>query len=760
MSSQVRLLIVEDNPGDAELLIRSLRRSGLSAETIVSDDLEEIRGLIDSGSLSAVLTDHQLSAFTASDVLTEVTRRKIDLPVIVVSGAVGEDMAASLMREGAANFVRKDNLARLLPTLSRELREVQARKGIQLANQQRLRSESLLRFVIQMSGDIYWEWNITRGVVTWSETFQTLCGPELPAVPSMADLYQRIHESEAGLARTGIEAVQTGAKNHWSGNFRVRRGDGTWVLMLCRCFVVRDRDQDTRLIGLLADITERQSMIERQSLFTALVDQASESIAVIDPEDGRFLEFNSTAHQALGYTAEEFASKSVYDIDCQYSRAQIDQFLIDLRTTEMREVSARHRAKDGGIREVRIHSRPIQIQETTYLAAVWQDITDRLAIEAELRQAQKMDILGQIAGGIAHDFNNILSVMRLQLDLARMVPGGPEQAQELVTNLSGMVDRASSLTRRLLGMSRKESAKLEDFSLDESLDDLISITRRILGAGIEIRRIRPPGPLTRLVVNADRSIMDQVFMNLFVNARDAMPKGGVLTVETSFAEAGVRPGGGNSGSTSRPFIRIRITDTGVGMSAETLAKIQEPFFTTKGPGRGTGLGLSTARRCLNEHGGWMAVESEEGRGTTFTIHLPLAASASVPTESGPAKVLLVIGDSQLRLLARKVIEKLGCRVLPCANTAEAIRILETPTEGLDLAVIPDQPEAPGSEAGLARRLKDRFPGLPMILTRSTEAVSGPLPPGQVRVLDMPFSIPDLTAAISESLPGRVVEPRK
>lgn len=118
MSSPVRLLIVEDNPGDADLLIRSLRRSGLSAETIVSDDLEEIRRLIDSGSLSAVLTDHQLSGFTASDVLTEVTRRKIDLPVIVVSGAVGEDMAASLMREGAANFVRKDNLARLLPTLS------------------------------------------------------------------------------------------------------------------------------------------------------------------------------------------------------------------------------------------------------------------------------------------------------------------------------------------------------------------------------------------------------------------------------------------------------------------------------------------------------------------------------------------------------------------------------------------------------------------------------------------------------------------
>ena len=760
MSSPVRLLIVEDNPGDADLLIRSLRRSGLSAETIVSDDLEEIRRLIDSGSLSAVLTDHQLSAFTASDVLAEVTRRRIDLPVIVVSGAVGEDMAASLMREGAANFVRKDNLARLLPTLSRELREVQARKGIELANQQRLRSESLLRFVIQMSGDIYWEWNITGGVVTWSETFQTFCGPNLPAVASMGDLFERIHPSEAGSARSGIESVQNGTNKHWSGTFRVRRSDGTWVLMLCRCFIVREREQEARLIGLMADITERQALIERQAIFTALVDQAAESIAVIDPEDGRFLEFNRTAYLSLGYSEEEFASKTVYDIDCQYSRQEIDRFLIDLRTVERRDLPARHRAKDGSLREVRIHSRPIKVQESTYVATVWQDITDRVAIEAELRQAQKMDMMGQIAGGMAHDFNNILSVMRLQLDLARMVPGGPEETKELVANLSGMVDRASILTRRLLGMSRKESAKLEDFSLDEALDDLISISRRIFGAGIEIRRTRLPGPATGLVVNADRSIMEQVFMNLLVNARDAMPNGGTLTIETSLADAGVRPGGGNSGSGPRPFIRVRITDTGVGMSAETLAKIQEPFFTTKGPGRGTGLGLSTARRCLNEHGGWMAVESEEGRGTTFTIHLPLAPSAAIPTASGPASVLLIIGDSQLRLLARKVIEKLGCRVLPCANTAEAIQTLETPTHVVDLAVIPDQPETTGSDPVLLHGLKNRFPGIPLVLTRSTETVHRPLPPGQVRVLDMPFSIPDLTTAITESLPGRVGEPRK
>ncbi len=188
-----------------------------------------------------------------------------------------------------------------------------------------------------------------------------------------------------------------------------------------------------------------------------------------------------------------------------------------------------------------------------------------------------------------------------------------------------MVDRGTSLTQRLLHISRKESSKMEEFLLDEALEDLIKISQRILGDQIEIRRIRSA---SKLLVNADRSIMDQVFMNLFVNARDAMPDGGVLTVETRIADPSTQaPGAGPQ--PGRRYIQVRISDTGVGMSKETLARIQEPFFTTKAPGKGTGLGLTAARRQLNEHGGWMSVESEPGRGTTFAPHLPLSPSAVV-----------------------------------------------------------------------------------------------------------------------------------
>ena len=252
-------------------------------------------------------------------------------------------------------------------------------------------------------------------------------------------------------------------------------------------------------------------------------------------------------------------------------------------------------------------------------------------------------------------------------------------------------------------------------------------------------------------------------MNLFVNARDAMPDGGVLTIETRITESALQASGAGSRQ-GRRFIQIRISDTGIGMSKETLARIQEPFFTTKAPGKGTGLGLSTARRYLNEHGGWMSVESEPGRGTTFTPHLPLASSAvavSIPDPSAgapvPPQVLLVMEDAPLQLLARKVLEKTGCRVHLCADATEALKVVESKSLGIELAIVPASMPLPGSEAGLPHRIRELLPSIPIILTRLPGDDPAPLPSGKVRVLDVPFSFASLMTSVTESLPGCIDE---
>ncbi|MSU85464.1 MAG: PAS domain S-box protein [Pedosphaera sp.] len=760
MKAPISLLIVEDNPSDIDLLLRQLKRSGLEFVSVVSDDIGEIHQLISERAFDAILTDHQLAGFTASEVLAEVAARRLDIPVLVVSGAVGEDRAAALMREGAVDFVRKENLSRLVPALQRELREAEGRRLLREATERRTRSESLLRYVVELSGDSFWEWDLETGGLAWSETFLALCGEGSSPSSKINAWRDRLHPEDREDVVIGIEAAIASSGGHWSGTFRFLRGDGTWALLTTRCFVVREEGRAVRVIGAMSDISERQSLIERQRVFTALVDQAAESIGVIDPEEGRFIEFNTTAHLSLGYTQEEFASKTFFEIDCQHSPEEIARQLQELRQIEKRDLVTRHRAKDGSVREVRLHSRPIRIQGRTYLAAVWQDVTERLAIEAELRQAQKMDIMGQMAGGVAHDFNNILAVMRLNLDLAQMNPPTPSELGELVGSLSGMVDRASSLTQRLLHISRKDSYKVEEYLLDDALDDLINVSRRILGGRIEIRRIRTA---SKLLVTADRSIIDQVFMNLFINARDAMPDGGVLTVETRITESAMQA----SGTTSRQgrrFIQIRISDTGIGMSKETLARIQEPFFTTKAPGKGTGLGLSTARRYLNEHGGWMSVESELGEGTTFTAHLPLAPSAAAvsnpdPTAGAPLPphVLLVMEDAPLQLLTRKVLEKTGCRVHLCTDASEAMKVVESVSPSIELAIVPASMPLPGSEAGLPHRIRELLPAIPIILTRLPGDDPAPLPSGKVRVLEIPFSVASLTTLVTESLPGRIDE---
>ena len=477
MNTPVRLLIVEDNPSDIDLLLRQLRRSDLEFASVVSDDIGEIHQLISEQAFDAILTDHQLAGFTASEVLAEIAGRQLDIPVLVVSGAVGEDRAAALMREGAVDFVRKENLSRLVPALQRELREAAGRRHLREATERRTRSESLLRYVVELSGDSFWEWDLATGGLAWSDTFLALCGDGSSPSSKINVWRDRLHPEDREDVVVGIDAAIASSGGHWSGTFRFKRGDGTWALLMTRCFVVREEGHAVRVIGAMSDISERQSLIERQRVFTALVDQAAESIGVIDPEEGRFLEFNTTAHRSLGYAQEEFASKTVFDIDCQHSREEITRLLQQLRQTEKRDLVTQHRAKDGALREVRLHSRPIRIQGRTYLAAVWQDVTERLAIEAELRQAQKMDIMGQMAGGVAHDFNNILAVMRLHLDLAQMNPPSPSELTELVGLLSGMVDRASSLTQRLLHISRKDSYKVEEYLLDEALDDLIKVSQ-------------------------------------------------------------------------------------------------------------------------------------------------------------------------------------------------------------------------------------------------------------------------------------------
>ena len=355
----------------------------------------------------------------------------------------------------------------------------------------------------------------------------------------------------------------------------------------------------------------------------------------------------------------------------------------------------------------------------TALLATFVDVTERKRLEDHLRQSQKMEAIGRLAGGVAHDFNNLLTVIsgRAQIELLRPELSGPSRRN--IDLIAEAASRASTLTKQLLAFSRKQVLQPRVLDVDIVVARMEPLLRRLIGEDIDLVTATEPG-LGR--VRADPGQLEQVVLNLAVNARDAMPRGGRLTVETANAEldeayarqqADVHPG---------PYVILAVSDTGVGMDAETRAHLFEPFFTTKGVGEGTGLGLATVYGIVKQSGGHITAYSEVGRGTTIKIYLPRVDAASevrgaepepVVLRRGSETVLLVEDDEAVRELTREVLEMQGYTVLAVADAGEAPRVLEGASRPIHLLVTDVvMPRLSGRE--LTERLRSLRPGLKVL----------------------------------------------
>jgi PAS domain S-box-containing protein len=323
-------------------------------------------------------------------------------------------------------------------------------------------------------------------------------------------------------------------------------------------------------------------------------------------------------------------------------------------------------------------------------ASIGEDVTGHKKLEEQFRQSQKMDAIGQLAGGVAHDFNNILAVIQLQADLLK-IGGTLSPAQlEFAEEIGVATQRAAALTRQLLLFSRKEILQLRDLDLNQSINNMTKMLRRILGEDIQMQfRFT----MQSLFIHADAGMMDQVLMNLAVNSRDAIPKGGQLVIETSAVEFDQSVRGQSTQAQPGSFVCLSVSDTGVGIPPEILPRIFEPFFTTKDVGKGTGLGLATIFGIVQQHQGWINVESEVGHGTTFRIYLPRLAKMSSQKPEQPAleampggdeTILLVEDDLFLCASVRKTLSQLGYRVLEAVNGVEALEVWKQNRDGIHL----------------------------------------------------------------------------
>jgi PAS domain S-box-containing protein len=414
--------------------------------------------------------------------------------------------------------------------------------------------------------------------------------------------------------------------------------------------------------------------------FKLLFEEHPQPMWVSDAEGKRILDVNSAAQKLYGYSAEEFRAMQVHDLALSDDQRGLREQAIESPGVRV-PLTERHRAKDGRVIQVEIAFHDIQYAGHPAKLAVLMDVTGRVQLEDQLRQAQKMEAVGMLAGGVAHDFNNLLTIITgySQLILNNLRLDDPNRHS--VEQIMKAGERAAALTKQLLAFSRRQVLQPKVLDLNQLVTRLGAMLQRLIGEDVDLRLL-----LRQDVgrVSADPGQMEQVIMNLVVNARDAMPKGGMLTVETANVELDEHYAGRHIAVKPGRYIMLAVSDNGSGMDATTKARLFEPFFTTKGSGKGTGLGLSTVFGIVKQSGGSVDVYSEVGTGTSVKVYLPRIDRA-VPVEAEEARrrpargsetILLVEDDEMVRNLVRETLVRDGYKILDTSDPIEARRIAE------------------------------------------------------------------------------------
>ena len=505
----------------------------------------------------------------------------------------------------------------------------------------------------------------------------------------------------------------------------------------------------------------RVQLVEREELFHLITENAADMIAVVTVDGQRL--YNSPSYEkVLGYSPEELGSTSAYAQIHPDDQAKVTDVAEQARMTGIgRRVEYRVRQKSGEWRVLESTASAVRNSDgkVEKLVIVNRDITERKQLEQQLLLSQKLEAIGRLSGGVAHDFNNLLGVIIGYAEALQQDRGSVETYKEAVEEILKAGQRAATLTQQLLAFSRKQVLEAKILDLNSVVTDFEKMLRRMIGEDIELKII----PCSDLgTVKADRGQIEQVIMNLAVNARDAMPRGGLLKIETANVELRKQDVIDRPYVVPGEYVLLRVSDTGCGMDADLQSRIFEPFFTTKEKGKGTGLGLATVYGVIKQSGGYIWVKSEPGHGATFSIFLPRAEGPPVEhvtslsrraARGSPRTILLTEDEPSLRKLTRNTLAQLGYSVLEAPNASEAIEIADKLASHIDLLLTDVvMPGMSGRE--LAQHLADSRPNMKVLYmsgyTDGAIADHGVLEKG-ISILRKPFTHAQLIHMLEEVL---------
>ena len=558
-------------------------------------------------------------------------------------------------------------------------------------------TDERFKFVAKATNDVIWDWDLRTNSLVWNDSVETVFGHKQNRIyPEIQWWRDHLHVQDRDRVIAGLQAVIDGGGTSWSDHYRYRRADGTYANVMDRAYVARDNSGAAiRVIGAMTDITER-SRSEAAIRFQAQLLNAVQQAVVATDRDGLVIFWNTFAEKLYGWAAEEAVGRPIEELTpSPFLRQHASEIFERGAAGESWTGEFLVQGKAGKMFPALLTTSPVRDEHGTVLGFVRVsiDLTERRNLEEQFRQSQKMDAVGRLAGGIAHDFNNLLTVIRLNTEIIMEGLDPTDPRGEDVKQIRSAAERASSLTRQLLAFSRKQILQPRVLDMNSVVSSVEPMLRRLIGEDVVIGS----SCTARGYVVADPGQLEQILVNLVVNARDAMPQGGRISIETQNVELDETYTSEHAPVVPGRYVMLSVGDTGVGMTRDTREHAFDPFFTTKEAGKGTGLGLATVYGIVKQSGGYVWIYSEPGHGTTLKLYFPEVSSAAAfktgeykimakEHARGSETILLVEDEDAVRGLTSRILEKQGYRVIAAQHGREAMDIATKEEGHIDLVL--------------------------------------------------------------------------
>lgn len=685
------------------------------------------------------------------------TPQKIDHRIVMADGRI-----KFVQERWQAIFDSSGKPVRVIGTCQDITEQKQAEEAVR-------ESEERFRLVSKATNDAIWDWDLLTDAHYWNEGFETLFGYDREKLQLTIQAWTSLlHPDDKEAIIADVQRAIDGAAESWAGEYRFMRADGTVAYVLDRGYIIRNpAGKAVRMIGSMTDLTARKQAEETLLLRERAIQAVSQGIIISDPSqaDNPIIYASQGFERMTGYGQADVIGKN-----CRFMQGpDTDRETVrELRTAiaEQRSctVELLNYRRDGQPFWNELTITPVRdaTGQLTHFIGMQTDVTERRRLEEQYRQAQKMEAVGRLAGGVAHDFNNLLTIISGNCEMVLESPQLDTSEREAIDLIRDASERAATLTRQLLGFSRQTILQPRLIDPNTVVTQITNLLKRLIGEDVCLSTALDP-QVSR--VKADPSQLDQVLMNLAVNARDAMPTGGKLTITTS--NVLIRSEQAAKYLLSKPgeYVLLAMSDTGVGMTPEVLARIFEPFYTTKEVGHGTGLGLAMVFGIVQQSGGFIHVESQPGAGSTFQIYLP-AVSAELPEQrgtvpkgelSGTETILLVEDEEAVRGLILSSLQRHGYHVLAAQDGPEALRIATAHQGALDL-ILTDvvMPDLSGPE--LAKQVHAAYPQAKLLFMSGytdDAVVRHGLNEAEMAFIQKPFSPENLVQKVRQVLDERV-----